>query len=108
MQSEESQKTVKRFFEAIYALKEKKIIRGKQTFTRRYNINNRNFWTLEHNYASDVIQMSWLMHLVKDYDVSADWLLTGRGKMFTVEPRARLQHINKKRDEHQAHMSISA
>lgn len=34
MQTEDSQKVIKRFFEALRYLKDEKIIRGKQTFTR--------------------------------------------------------------------------
>jgi len=96
MQSEDSQKVVKRFFEAIYALKERKVIRGKQTFTRKYNINNRNFWLLEQDMSRDIIQMAWLSYLIIDYGVSSEWLLTGRGNMFVKEPPVRLGFSNKK------------
>lgn len=82
MQSEESQKIVKRFFEALYALKERKVIRGKQTFTNRYDIPRWNFNKLEKDPSRDIIQMSWLAYLVSDYGISAEWLLTGKGDMF--------------------------
>ena len=82
MQTEDSQKVIKRFFEAIYALKEQKIIRGKQTFTMKYDINRWNFNTLEKNHASDIFQTAWLAHLVNDFNVSSEWLLIGTGKMF--------------------------
>lgn len=82
MQTEESVKIVKRFFEAIYALKARKDIRGKQTFTVRYGINRWNFNMLEKNMASDVFQTAWLGYLVSDYGVSSQWLLTGNGEMF--------------------------
>lgn len=86
MQTEESQKIIKRFFEAIYALKVRKDIRGKQTFTARYGINRWNFNMLEKNLTSDVFQVAWLGYLAKDYGVSSQWLLTGQGEMFKKTP----------------------
>lgn len=86
MQTDESQKIIKRFFEAIYALKARKDIRGKQTFTVRYGINRWNFNMLEKNLTSDVFQVAWLGYLAKDYGVSAQWLLTGQGEMFRKTP----------------------
>ncbi|MDR1458885.1 MAG: helix-turn-helix domain containing protein [Bacteroidales bacterium] len=97
MQNEAGKKIVERFFEALYDLKAKKVIRGKQTFTRRYGINNRNFWLLEQDKSRDIIQLAWIAHLVTDYDVSAEWLLTGKGDMFTKEPPVYLSFTNKKR-----------
>jgi hypothetical protein len=84
MQSEQSQQITARFFEALYFLKEKKVIRGKQTFTVKYGINRWNFNTFEKNPASDIFQVAWLANLVNDYNISAEWLLTGRGKMITL------------------------
>lgn len=80
MQTQDSQDVIRRFFEALYLLKEKHIIRGKQTFTRRYGINRWNMNTLEKNLQSDIFQAAWLTYLVRDYGVSAEWLLTGRGR----------------------------
>lgn len=79
MQTEDSQRVIKRFFEALQVLKERHIIRGKQTFTNRYDINRWNMNTLEKNPASDIFQPAWLTYLVRDYGISATWLLTGRG-----------------------------
>lgn len=72
MQNEGGQKIVERFFEAIFDLKAKKIIRGKQTFIRRYGINNRNFWLLEQDKSRDILQLAWIALLVTDYNVSAE------------------------------------
>ena len=82
MQTPESQAIVKRFFEALYRLKQDRKIRGKQTFTREYGINRWNLNTLEKEPARDIFQVSWLTFLVRDYDVSPMWLLTGFGDFY--------------------------
>lgn len=68
-----------RFFEAIQRLKDEKVIRGLQTYTRRYGINRRNFITCKRQPERDMFQVSWLTNLVIDYKVSPLWLLTGDG-----------------------------
>lgn len=83
MQTTTSQIIVRRFFEAIRELKSRKLIRGVQTFTTRYGINKRNFYTCEKQPERDIFQVAWLYYLVTDYGVSAQWLLTGEGEKFT-------------------------
>lgn len=89
MQTEDSQKIIGRFFEALNALKAMKRIRGKQTFTREYGINRWNMNTLEKDYSRDIFQPAWLTYLVEGYGVSAMWLLTGRGTMFPPPPKTK-------------------
>jgi len=83
MQSPDSQIIIGRFFEALRMLNASKVIRGKQTFTVKYEINRWNLNTLEKDYSYDIFQVGWLTHLVDDYGISAEWLLSGRGGMFT-------------------------
>ena len=83
MQNTESVKTVERFFEALYELKRRKAIRGISAFSRIYGINKGGFYKLEKDKTRDILQLVWLSHLVTDFGVSADWLLTGNGDMFT-------------------------
>lgn len=86
MQSEDSQKIVSRFFEALHTLIASKAIRGKQTFTREYGINRWNLNTLESDHSRDIFQPCWLTYLVRDFGISATWLLTGTGGMFATAP----------------------
>lgn len=85
MQTPHSQKIIERFFKALYYLKEQKIIRGKQTFTNKFNINRWNLNTLEKDKTRDIFQTAWLTYLVVEYNVSAEWLLTGRGPITTCK-----------------------
>lgn len=70
----------RRFFEALDMIKAQKRIRGMQTFTREYGENYWNFHTCRKDGLR--IKQEWLTYLVRDFDVSAEWLLTGRGGMF--------------------------
>ena len=79
MQNEDSQQILRRFFEALYFLKKKRIIKGISTFLNQYNIDHRNFYRLKREPARDSFQTAWLMYLVNDYNVSPKWLLTGKG-----------------------------
>ncbi len=89
MQQSENEEITARFFEALYALKAKGMIRGKKTFTDRYNINRWNLNALEAknpNATQNSTLLPWLVYLVRDYGVSAHWLLTGQGEMFRKTP----------------------
>lgn len=87
MQTEDSQKIIGRFFEALYYLKEQKVIRGKQTFTRQFGINRWNMNTLEKDHTRDIFQPAWLTYLVEEYDISPRWLLTGKGDIMSAARR---------------------
>lgn len=82
MQTTDSQLIVRRFFEALQRLKADRKIRGKQTFTRKHEINRWNMNTLEKDPSRDIFQAAWLTYLVEDYSVSPQWLLTGRGNFY--------------------------
>lgn len=73
MHQSENEKITARFFEALYALKAKGVIRGKKTFTDRYNINRWNLNALEAknpNTTQNSAQLPWLVYLVRDYGVA--------------------------------------
>lgn len=78
--TDETVALVARFFEAIQLLTERRTIRGKKTFCDRYGINRWNFNTCEVHPGTGMFKLSWLTYLVRDYGVSADWLLVGRGE----------------------------
>lgn len=75
----------KRFFHALEILAQEKKIRGLQTFTRTYDLNYWNMTTLKNEPDKRILKAGCLTYLVRDFGVSADWLLTGRGGMFTKQ-----------------------
>ncbi len=81
--SREGVLVTKRFFEAIDMLKAQKKIRGLQTFTNRYEINRWNLVTVRTQPEVSVLKPEWIVYLVRDYGISADWILLGRGGMFS-------------------------
>lgn len=82
MNNPESVKIVNRFYEALDMLIATNILRGIQTFTTAYEINKRNFYTARKEPDRDIFQMAWLSYLIRDFGVSAQWLMTGVGGMF--------------------------
>jgi hypothetical protein len=73
-----------RFFQALEALKQRDDIRGIGTFIRKHGIDKRNFYKVKD--FSIRFKPEWLVYLARDYKVSSEWLLTGRGEMFTKQP----------------------
>lgn len=95
MQSEESVETTYRFYTILYDLINKKALRGVQTFCNQYGINRRNLINAETN-PSREIKIEWLSFLVRDYGVSGNWLLTGKGKRYGKEPKPKIFRNTKK------------
>jgi len=79
--SKEGTEITKRFFEAVDTLRTRKEIRGLQTITKRYGMNYWNMNTLRNAPDCHVLKPECLYYLVRDYGISAEWLLTGEGGM---------------------------
>lgn len=74
-----------RFFHTIDVLRQMRKLRGLQTFTKKYNINYWNICTIKKEPGNHSIKVEWLYYLVRDYGVSADYLLTGVGNIMRDE-----------------------
>lgn len=81
MTQEEHIKIVSRFFEALTWLKESRRIRGLQTFARSCGVDRRSLRRLMAQPDKYSLKVGWVVHLVREYGINADWLLTGEGQM---------------------------
>lgn len=77
-----SKQIMERFYSALDAIIAMKKIRGVNTYCRLYEIDRRNLQANRKDLDRGWFQLSWLQPLVKEYGVSAEWLLTGSGRMF--------------------------
>lgn len=73
---------VARFFMALDALYSCGKIRTMRSFERDLGVNHGSFYTQKKRPDYYILKPYWLAHLVSRYDISAEWLLTGRGTMF--------------------------
>ena len=80
--SNEGANITRRFFLALETLQVKKELRGLKSFTDRYGLNYWNISTLRKEPEKRILKAEWLAYLVSDYNISVEWLLTGRGSMF--------------------------
>lgn len=80
-----SKQIMERFYSALDAIIESKKIRGVNTYCRLHEIDRRNFIAQRKDLDRGWFQVSWLQPMVKEYGVSARWLLTGFGRMFDKE-----------------------
>lgn len=71
----------KRFFLALETLQMQRKIRGLRTFTEKYGLNYWNFTTLKAEPEKRLLKTEFLTYLVRDYGVSAEWLIMGTGPM---------------------------
>lgn len=78
-----------RFFRAINALIESGKLAGMKTFCGEYGLHKAKYTNLRNAILAPkretkyrLIDIEALHYLVKDYNVNANWLLTGRGSMF--------------------------
>jgi hypothetical protein len=75
----------KRFFLALDVAINQRKARGIRSFTESHSINYWNFSTFKKCPDGRAIKSEWLAWIVEDYNVNAEWLLTGVGMMFKTQ-----------------------
>lgn len=71
---------IQRFFEVLDSLVADKTIRGIQTYCRLYGIDKRHMYAQRRDNGRGYFEVYWLMPMIEQYGVSAEWLLLGTGK----------------------------
>lgn len=86
MHTTQSQEVVARFYEAVQYLIDTGQLRSLRAFTEKYGILYSNFYKAMADHSRQVFQIGWMAPLVVDFNISADWLVTGRGSMVFRSP----------------------
>jgi len=79
--SQEGQAITKRFFDALELLSSNRTIRGLKTFTDANDINRRNLIRVKNLPECSVLKPEWINYLCNEYNISASWIITGKGDM---------------------------
>ena len=80
--SDETLAIMQRYYKAFDAAKENKLIKSVSSFCAENNIDKRHFYAQRADLGKGYFEVSWLLPLIRDCGVSANWLLTGKGIMF--------------------------
>lgn len=71
-----------RFFSALDAVLEHRIVKNMSQYCEKYNIDRRHIHTQRNDLGRGYFEAGWLTPLINDCGISAQWLLTGKGTMF--------------------------
>ena len=93
MQNRDSEDIVGRFFLAVETMKRDRVLGGLTPFCTRYGIDKRNLYKLREDKSRDIFQVAWLGYLVRDFGVSADWLLAGTGDFYRKKPQENRKRV---------------
>jgi len=85
MNTDVTKAIMSRFYQGLDSLIETKTIRGVNTYCRLYNIDRRNLLAQRKDLDRGWFQVGWLQPMIREYGISARWLLTGFGKMYDRE-----------------------
>lgn len=73
---------MERFFEAFQKCHEAKLIKNVSKFCKENDIDKSHFYVQRKNLGRGFFEVGWLVPLIRDCGVSANWLLTGKGTMY--------------------------
>ena len=74
---------MQRFFEAIEICRQNKLIPSYTEFCSDNNIDKAHFYTQRKDLGRGFFEVGWIVPLIKECGISANWIMTGKGMMFT-------------------------
>jgi len=83
--TKETVEIMARFFNAVDALILQSRIRGIKTYCDKAGINRRHYYAQKTLLSRGYFEMSWMLPLMSEFGVSSNWLLFGKGNMFSVK-----------------------
>ena len=84
-----------RFFLVLEQLTQQGRITGIPEFCKRYGINSRSCYFQRKDPTRRILTSAWLVYLVRDYGISANYLLTGNGSMLQNTPQNNILRAKK-------------
>lgn len=97
MNTETDQKVIKRFFEALEVLIDRRAVGGIQPYCEMYGIDKRNLYHQRNNADVSHFHFDWIVPMITTYGISATWLVTGEGDMFIPFFNSNLPLVKRKR-----------
>ncbi len=82
MQSKSTQEITLRYTKAIDEIPELQKWGAKKSFFEKYKISESQIYRVLRNHETQKLDPSWIAALVVEFNVSAIWILTGRGNMY--------------------------
>lgn len=76
--------TISRFYEVFDDLLLSKKIKSINSFCDQYQIDKRNLYAQREDLNRGYFEVFWISVLIKNYKVSAKYLLFGKGKMYSA------------------------
>lgn len=82
MQSKSTQEITLRYIKALNEIPELQKWGAKKAFLNKYNISDAHIYRVLRKYDTQKLDPAWIAALVLEFNISAIWLLTGKGNMY--------------------------
>ena len=85
--SDNSLRVMERFFQAFEICQKMKLIGSVTEFCKVQGIDKAHFYTQRKDPSKGFFQVGWIVPLIEVCNISALWIMTGRGEIFRNEKK---------------------